>query len=154
MGGWAGDQEVATTKHLAQEACNNFCLDIDMQDAVVPGLPRGYLVIPYKPKDNESEQTMYSQITQAIQQVRQVNQPTGVITPSGQPRHSWLSFSQTPERRRRARFAGKVKRLLLRKGHLQVELATGKLDTKDAKWQAQQPHQYKGRHWRGARWGG
>ena len=52
-------------------------LDIDMQDAFVPGPRRGYLVIPYKPKDNESEPTMISRLTQAIQQVRQASQPTG-----------------------------------------------------------------------------
>ena len=148
MGGWAGDQEAATTKHLAQEACNNFRLDIDMQDAFVPGLPRGYWLF------GDPLQAMLSRLTTAIQQMRQANQPTGAVTPNGQPRHLWLNFSQTPERRRRARFAGKVERLLLNKGHLQAELATGKLDTKDAKWQAQQPHQYKGRDWTGARWGG
>ena len=44
MGGWADDQEAATTMHLATEACNNLHLDIDMQEAFVPGLRRGYLV--------------------------------------------------------------------------------------------------------------
>ena len=72
---------------------------------------------------------MYTRLTQAIQLVRQANQTTGAITPDGQPKRLWLMFSQTPERRRHARFAGKVQGLLLEQGasnsHLQVEYATG-----------------------------
>ena len=108
MGGWADDQEAATTLHLAKEACNNLKLDIDMQDAFVPGIRRGYLVSPHKLKENENEQAMFSRFTQAIHLVRQANQP----------RHFWLSFSQTPERRRLLEQGAS-------KGHLQVEYATG-----------------------------
>ena len=100
-----------------------------MEDAFVPGLRRGYLVVPYKPRQQETERTMFQRLTQAIQQVRQAQQATGAMKPTGQPIYLWLSFSQTPERRRRARYAGKIKRLLLEQGasknHLQVEFATG-----------------------------
>ena len=74
---------------------------------------------------------MYSRLTEAIQTVRKARQATGAMNPDGQPKHLWLAYSQTPERRKRARFAGKVKRLLLEqgadKGNLQVEFATGTL---------------------------
>ena len=95
----------------------------------MPGLRRGYLVVPYKPRGNESEHVMFQRLTQVIQKVRQARQATGALTPTGQPKYLWLSISQTPERRRRARFAGKVKRLMLEQGAsqnlLQVEFATG-----------------------------
>ena len=89
MGGWVDDQEAAATMQLATEACNNLHLDIDMQEAFVPGLRRGYLVIPYKPKVNENERAMFSRLAQAIQQVKQAKQATGAIGPNGQPKNLW-----------------------------------------------------------------
>ena len=52
--------------------------------------------------EQESEQAMCTRLTQAIQMVRKANQATAAINPDGQPKHIWLSYSQTPERRRRA----------------------------------------------------
>ena len=129
MGGWTDDQDAEITLRLANEACKSLQLDLDMDSAFVPGLRRGYLVVPYKPRQQESERAMFQRLTQAIQQVRQAQQATGAMTPTEQPKYLWLSFSQTPERRRRARYAGKVKRLLLEQGasknYLQIEFATG-----------------------------
>ena len=67
MGGWADDQEASTTLQLANDACAKLQLEIDMQDAFVPGLRRGYLVIPYQPEDHENERAMFSRFTQATQ---------------------------------------------------------------------------------------
>ena len=97
----------------------------------VPGIRRGYLVVPYGPRNRESDGSMHGRLTAAIQKVRQAHQATGALNPDGQPKHLWLAYSQTPERRKRARYAGKVKRLLLEQGaekeDLQVEFATGTL---------------------------
>ena len=49
--------------------------------------------------------------------------------PDGQHRKLWMSMSQSPERRRKARLAGKVKRAMLEMGaqaaKLEVEFSTG-----------------------------
>ena len=131
MGGWADDQEASTTLQLAKDAVNNLHLDMDMEEAFVPGIRRGYLVVPYGPRNRESDGSMHGRLTAAIQKVRQAHQATGALNPDGQPKHLWLAYSQTPERRKRARYAGKVKRLLLEQGaekeSLQVEFATGTL---------------------------
>ena len=103
MGGWADDQDAAVTLQLAKDAITSLQLDVDMDEAFVPGVRRGYLVVPYPARRAESE---------------------GV-------KRLWMAYSQTPERRRRARYAGKVKRLVLEQGgnkdNLQVECATGTL---------------------------
>ena len=129
MGGWADDQEANTTLQLAKDAVKNLQLEVDMEEAFVPGIRRGYLVIPYGPRNRETDGNMHSRLTAAIQKIRQVRQATGALTPDGQPKYLWLAYSQTPERRKRARYAGKVKRLLLEQGavkeELQVEFATG-----------------------------
>ena len=129
MGGWADDQEANTTLQLAKDAVKSLQLDVDMEEAFVPGIRRGYLVVPYGPRNKESDGGMHARLTAAIQRVRQERQATGALTPDGQPKYLWLAYSQTPERRKRARYAGKVKRLLLEQGaekqELQVEFATG-----------------------------
>ena len=116
MGGWADDQEANTTLQLAKDAVKNLQLDVDMEEAFVPGIRRGYLVVPYGPRNRESDGATHGRLTAAIQKVRQARQATGALNPDGQPKNLWLAYSQTPERRKRARYAGKVKRLLLEQG--------------------------------------
>ena len=129
MGGWADDQDASTTLQLAKDTVARPKLDVDLEEAFVPGIRRGYLVIPYGPRGNETDGNMYSRLAAAIQTVRAARQATGAMNPSGQPKYLWLAYSQTPERRKRARYAGKVKRLLLEqvaeKDALRVEFATG-----------------------------
>ena len=131
MGGWADDQDAAITLQLAKDAVTSMQLDVDMEDAFVPGVRRGYLVIPYNTRREETDSHMHSRLTTAIQKVRQANQATGATNQDGTVKHLWMAYSQTPERRRRARYAGKVKRLMLEQGankdNLQVEFATGTL---------------------------
>ena len=131
MGGWADDQEANSTLQLAKDAVASLQLDVDMEKSFVPGVRRGYLVVPYMPRTNESEGNMHNRLTSAIQKVRQARRATGAVNPDGQSKYLWLTYSQTPERRKRARYAGKVKRLMLEQGaqkdNLQVEFATGTL---------------------------
>ena len=112
-------------------AVNSLKLDVDMSEAFVPGVRRGYLVVPYATRHMETESNMHSRLTAAIQTVRQAHQATGALNPDGSTKHLWLAYSQTPERRRRIRYAGKVKCLMLENGGtkegLQVEFATGKV---------------------------
>ena len=112
MGGWADDQDANVTLQLAKDAVTSLQLEVDMEEAFVQGVRRGYLVVPCGPRNNESEGNMHVRLTAAIQKVRQARKATGAMNPDGQPKYLWLAYSQTPERRNRARYAGKVKRLL------------------------------------------
>ena len=128
MGGRPRGQRQFT---VSQGRCAGLQLDVDMEKSFVPGVRRGYLVVPYMPRTNESEGNMHNRLTSAIQKVRQAHRATGAVNPDGQPKYLWLAYSHTPERRKRARYAGKVKRLMLEQGaqkdSLQVEFATGTL---------------------------
>ena len=83
MGGWADDQEATTTLRLAKDAATTLQLDVDMEQAFVPGVRRGYLVIPYAARRAESEGNMHARLTAAIQKVRQANQATGATNQDG-----------------------------------------------------------------------
>ena len=67
-------------------------------------------------------------VQQAIQRVRNANITTGT-TDTGGMRKLWIALSQSPERRKRAKLAGKVKRTILELGGdakaMEVEFATG-----------------------------
>ena len=77
MGGWADDQDAAMTLQLAKDAVTSRQLDVDMEEAFVPGVRRGYLVIPYNARREETDGHMHKRLTTAIQKVRQANRATG-----------------------------------------------------------------------------
>ena len=81
---------------MANDACTKLQLNIDMQDAFVPGIRRGYLVIPYKPKGHENERAMFSRLNQATQQVRQPIKPQEQWDPMANPK---LCGSASPRQR-------------------------------------------------------
>ena len=58
MGGWVDNHEATMILRLAKEACQTLKLDMDMQEAFVPGVRRGYLVVPYRPRSSENEQAI------------------------------------------------------------------------------------------------
>ena len=60
LGGRADDQDAAITQQLAKDATASLQSDIDMQDAFVPGVRRGYLVVPYTARQQESEGNTYT----------------------------------------------------------------------------------------------
>ena len=64
-----------------------------MEEALVPGVRRGYLVIPYATHNMESEGNMHGRLTAAIQKVRQAHQATGAVNPDGSVKYLWMAYS-------------------------------------------------------------
>ena len=128
MGGWPEDTPASETLHNAQNTASQLRLDIDMGAAFVPGIRRGYAIIPIRPKDDESEEQHRQRIQNALQKVRNANLILGAKADGGHQK-LWLALSQSPQRRAKAKLAGKAKRLALEHGgdprRVEAEFATG-----------------------------
>ena len=127
MGGWSEDNVAANTLESAKAMVAQLRLDIDLSEAFVPGIRRGYVIVPYSTRTGETESQCQERLRGAMARVRQANILTGDEGPQG-PRRLWLNFSTPPNRRKRAILAGKIKRAVLeaggRKDQLEVEFAT------------------------------
>ena len=128
LGGWAEDQQAGETLDKAKDMVRQLRLNLDMDEAFVPGVRRGYVIIPYGPRGGETPEQLRGRIRDSILKVKDATVKLGTRD-NGDPQYLWLSISQTPERRRRVAFAGKVKRLILEKGghkkDLEVEWQSG-----------------------------
>ena len=128
LGGWPDDQAASDTHKKAKDILRQLDVPLDFSDMFVPGLKRGYAIIPLVQKWGETEDVRREQVQATLQKVRHANVMLG-RGPDGQHRKLWMSMSQSPERRRKARLAGKVKRAVLEMGgqaaKLEVEFSTG-----------------------------
>ncbi|CAE7305788.1 unnamed protein product [Symbiodinium sp. CCMP2592] len=126
MGGWDADQSASETLRLVKQHIAH--IDIDMDDAFVPGIRRGFAIVPVAARAGESQGEFRARIREALKEIRESKVITGQ-RPEGGDRHFWAAMSESPERRKRARFAGKIKRLILEmqgdKNKLDVEFGTG-----------------------------
>ena len=128
LGGWREDQAASDTLKKAKDILRQLDVPLDFSDMFVPGLKRGYAIIPLVQKWGETEDARREQVQTTLQKVRHANVMLG-RGPDRQHRKLWMSMSQSPERRRKARLAGKVKRAVLEMGghaaKLEVEFSTG-----------------------------
>ena len=128
IGGWHPDTAAEETLKAAKEVLKSLEVPLNGEDLFVPGLRRGYAILPLLPKPFESEDARRKRVQGAIQRVRNANLTLGTNETGGM-RKLWIAISQSPERRRRAKLAGKVKRTILELGgshkELEVEFATG-----------------------------
>ncbi|CAE7554898.1 SMC1 [Symbiodinium sp. CCMP2592] len=101
VGGWDADQSASDTLRMAKEHIASLEIDLDTEEAFVPGLRRGFAIVPVNNRSGESDMDFRA------------------------------AMSESPERRKRAQFAGKVKRLVLEldgdKRQLDVEFGTGNI---------------------------
>ena len=131
MGGWGDNTPANEVIEKATQILRQLKVDIDHQDTFVPGIRRGFALIPLKgARVGEGNEEYRQRIQRAITVVRNAKIQTGhVREDTRQPRYVYLTISQPPERRRRARLAAKVKRCILELGgrhdNLEVEFATG-----------------------------
>ena len=138
MGGWPPDTLASDVLAKANEMARDLQLQINMADAFVPGVRRGFVLVPITPMEGESEEAMRQRVQQCIRRVNASNISLG-WKPDGNPAKLWMTLSQPPERRRRAALAGKVKRLIIEAGgstllaRIEPEWATGTVWFKDNK---------------------
>ncbi|CAE7205709.1 unnamed protein product [Symbiodinium sp. CCMP2592] len=133
LGGWPDDSPATETLEKAKDMMNQLRVDLDMEAAFCPGVRRGYVIIPYKARPNETGGELRDRLQQALRRVRTANIAMGRKDDGG-TKYLWMQMSQSPERRRRAHLAGKVKRLILSAAGgpvhgLEVEWPTGEEPT-------------------------
>eukprot|EP00439_Symbiodinium_sp_Y106_P028745 s2439_g3.t1 len=132
-GGTSGehqDTEAAKVIEQANKYVAELRLDLDMRDTFVPGLRRGYAIIPLHSKEGESEGDQRQRVQHCTRHVRNANLTVGTKD-NGAPSKLFLNISQPPEKRRKVQVAAKCKRLLMEQGALaadvEVEYATGQV---------------------------
>ncbi|CAE7559288.1 PLRG1 [Symbiodinium sp. CCMP2592] len=128
VGGWDPDQDAATTKEAAMDVLKAVEAPIALDSMFVPGVRRGYAIVPIDDRLGEHFEQRKQRIQDVIAKVREANIQLG-RRPDGGTKRVWIAMSQPPDRRRRARLAAKVKRLYLtlggNKDALQMEFSTG-----------------------------
>ncbi|CAE7223629.1 PLRG1 [Symbiodinium sp. CCMP2592] len=128
IGGWDPDALAADTKDAVLDVLKTVEAPIDTTPLFVPGVRRGYAILPIDEPMGETFEQRRSRVQEVIAKVRGANIHLGNKA-DGTPKRVWIAMSQPPDRRRRARLAAKTKRLYLtlggEKGALQMEFSTG-----------------------------
>ncbi|CAE6934778.1 unnamed protein product [Symbiodinium sp. CCMP2592] len=128
IGGWPDEQASTVTLQKAKDILRQLEVPLDYSEMFVPGLKRGYAIIPIPQKWGETEDQRREAVQVTLQKVRNANVMLGV-GPTGAHKKLWMSLSQSPERCKKSRLAGKVKRAMLEMGaqisQLEVEFSTG-----------------------------
>ena len=80
----------------------------DVSKAFVPGLRRGFALVPLVKYDRETDEEHRARVQEVLKTIR-------AKTRRGKPLF-FAAMSQSPERRKRAQLAGKVKRMIIEAG--------------------------------------
>ncbi|CAE7546588.1 unnamed protein product, partial [Symbiodinium necroappetens] len=115
IGGWDPEQEAHETKEAVEDILKSMQAPISTGGLFVPGIRRGYAILPIPENPGETAESRRSRIQEVISKVRGANVILGERRDGG-TRKVWIAMSQPPERRRRSRMAAKVKRLYLSLG--------------------------------------
>ena len=113
IGGWPDDQPAEDKVQKAREYLQKLGVPLDLQGLFTPGLRRGYSILPIEPKEGEDSRTLYQRLVGVVSIARKVKEHTEARNDKGQPKQVWVAISEPPYQRRKSRFAGKVKRLVL-----------------------------------------
>ena len=103
LGGWDPDTAAETMLDLAKTFIRELRLDVDTDEMFVPGVRRGFAILPYGARPGESNLEMRQRLQAALAKVRAAN----TVVP-GMPRPVWMVYSRSPAERRRSALAGKV----------------------------------------------
>ena len=101
MGGWDADQCAGETLRLVKQHVVELQIDLDMEEAFVPGLRRGFAVVPIAPREGEGQWSFQSRIRESLKHIRESKVITGQ-KPQGGDRCFWAAMSESPERRKRS----------------------------------------------------
>ncbi|CAE7244982.1 dis32 [Symbiodinium sp. CCMP2592] len=130
VGGWDADQHHEETLRLVKQHLTELNINLDVSQAFVPGLRRGFALVPLTRLEGETEEEQRARVQEALRTIRAAKVVTGQ-RPEGGQRYFFAAMSQSPERRKRAQLAGKVKRLIIEEGgdvrRIDVEYGTANL---------------------------
>ena len=90
--GWPEDQASSETLEKAQAILRQLDVPIDYSEMFVPGLKRGYAIIPIIHRMGETEDQRREDVQNTLQKVRRANVMLGT-TPGGLHRKIWMSLS-------------------------------------------------------------
>eukprot|EP00439_Symbiodinium_sp_Y106_P035980 s690_g4.t1 len=128
IGGWDADQNAEETFRLVRDHIVRLDIDLDMDEAFVPGFRRRFVIILIHNKGGEQDTDFRRRIHDSLRRMREAKVVTGQ-RPQGGNRYCWAAMSESPGRHKRAQFAGKVKRLILEmdgdREILDMEFGTG-----------------------------
>ena len=111
-GGWPAETLASEVLEKANAMARDLIkLQLNMQEAFVPGVRREFVLIPMKPNQDESDAEMRQRAQACIKRVNQAGVHLGTKA-DGNAAKLWLAVSQPPEKGRRAALAGKIKRLI------------------------------------------
>ena len=108
LGGWDPDTAATDMLENAKKLIQELRLDLDTEDIFVPGVRRGFAIVPYGARSGEGPEALRNRVQGAMAKVKAAN----YVVP-GRPRQVWLVPSRSPAERRRSALAGKTKRLIL-----------------------------------------
>ena len=83
MGGWHPDQAAEDTLKAAKDILRRLDVQLNPDDLFVPGVRRGYAIMPIKPRGQESEDVRRARVQQAILRIRNANITTGTDEKGG-----------------------------------------------------------------------
>ena len=98
---------------MAREYIQKLGVPIDVQGLFTPGVRRGYSILPVEAREGEDSRALYQRLVGVISLARNVKEHTEAKNGKEHPKQVWVVISEPPEQRRKSRFAGKVKRLVL-----------------------------------------
>ena len=130
MGGWPPDTLAADVLDKANAMARDLKLEINMKDAFVPGVRRGFALIPLKPNHDETEEEMRQRAQACIRRVSLAEVNLGTKPDGNRAKllaRSEPASGKTPQ----GRLSRKVKRLIIEAGGpatvrlIEPEWATG-----------------------------
>jgi hypothetical protein len=92
----------------ARQFVRDLRLDVDTEEMFVPGVRRGFAILPYGPREGENTMMLRQRLQGALSKVKAAS----FVAP-GRERPAWMVYSRSPAERRRSALAGKIKRLVL-----------------------------------------
>ncbi|CAE7704187.1 YCF1 [Symbiodinium sp. CCMP2456] len=77
MGGWPPETQASEVLQKANEMARDLQLQLNMSDAFVPGVRRGFVLIPTTPQDGENDEAMRQRMQTCIRRVAAANVTLG-----------------------------------------------------------------------------
>ncbi|CAE7328182.1 pol [Symbiodinium sp. CCMP2456] len=89
LGGWAAEQAASETLRLVKQHVAQLEIDLDMDEAFVPGLRRGFAILPLRARQGETQMQLRGRVQAALATIREAKIVTGP-RPEGRGRNSAL----------------------------------------------------------------
>ena len=83
MGGWGDDSPAEETLNQVRQMVKDLRIDIDTEQAFVPGVRRGYAILPYEPREGEDQQRMRERLLRGTQAGAPCQHPDGDSVATG-----------------------------------------------------------------------